>query len=50
MSKEKTNIVQFNEYRRAKALEKYAYIRPKPIKRLTEEEMKSSNDKRRRED
>lgn len=50
MSEKRTQIIQFDEYRRAKALQKYALMRPKPIKRLTEEQMKSSNEKKRRED
>ncbi|WP_180287011.1 hypothetical protein [Paenibacillus sp. LK1] len=43
-----TAIVDLAAKRREKAMENYPA--PKPIKRLTEEQMKSSENKRRRED
>lgn len=46
-NKEK-KVIEIEEYRRIKAL--INYPKPKPIKRLTEEEMRSSNEKKRRED
>lgn len=50
MIKNRTNLIQLEEYRRAKALQKYTLMRPKPIKRLTEEQMRSIEEKRREDD
>ncbi|SDE01830.1 hypothetical protein SAMN05428987_0208 [Paenibacillus sp. CF095] len=46
--KQENKVIGIEEYRRMKILRNYP--KPKPIKRLTEEQMKSSNEKRRRED
>ncbi len=43
-----TSIVDLSSKRREKALKKYGQV--KPIIKLTPEQMKSSNDKKRRED
>ncbi|MCG7380894.1 hypothetical protein MH215_28335 [Paenibacillus sp. ACRSA] len=46
--KQVSKIIGIEEYRRIKTLRKYS--KPKPIKKLTAEQMKSSNEKKRRED
>ncbi|WP_336784138.1 hypothetical protein [Paenibacillus illinoisensis] len=43
-----TSIVDLASKRREKAMQKYAQV--KPITKLTPEQMKSSNEKKRRED
>ncbi|MEK3674864.1 MULTISPECIES: hypothetical protein [unclassified Paenibacillus] len=46
--KQGSKIIGIEEYRRMKSLRNNP--KPKPIKKLTKEQMKSSNEKKRRED